>query len=50
MSSQLTNDQLYQVLLAPVVTEKSTRAAEQDGQAGSTQGFMSNAESHECRI
>lgn len=24
--------------------------AEQDGQAGSTQGFMSNAGSHECRI
>lgn len=33
MSSKLTNDQLFQVLLAPVVTEKSTRAAEQDGQA-----------------
>lgn len=31
--SKMTNDELYQVLLAPVVTEKSTRAAEQGGQA-----------------
>ncbi len=30
--SKLTQDQLFQVLLAPVVTEKSTRAAEQGGQ------------------
>ena len=30
--SKLTKDQLFQVLLAPVVTEKSTRAAEQGGQ------------------
>ncbi|MBX2846749.1 MAG: 50S ribosomal protein L23 [Acidiferrobacterales bacterium] len=28
--SALTKDQLFQVLLSPVVTEKSTRAAEQD--------------------
>jgi len=32
MSSKLTKDELYQVLLNPVVTEKSTRAAEHDGQ------------------
>ncbi len=31
--SKLTKDELFQVLLAPVVTEKSTRAAELDGQA-----------------
>ena len=31
--SKLTKDELFQVLLAPVVTEKSTRAAEVDGQA-----------------
>lgn len=30
--SKLAKDELYQVLLAPVVTEKSTRAAEQGGQ------------------
>ena len=30
--SKLTQDQLFQVLLAPVVTEKSTRAAEKGGQ------------------
>ena len=33
MSSKLSKDQLFQVLLAPVVTEKSTRAAEYHGQA-----------------
>lgn len=32
-SSKLTKDELFQVLLAPVVTEKSTRAAENQGQA-----------------
>lgn len=32
MSTQLTKDALFQVLLAPIVTEKSTRAAENDGQ------------------
>ena len=32
MSSKLTKDELYQVLLGPVVTEKSTRAAESHGQ------------------
>jgi len=32
-SSSLSDDELYQVLIAPVVTEKSTRAAEIDGQA-----------------
>ena len=31
--SKLTKDELYQVLIAPVVTEKSTRAAEFHGQA-----------------
>lgn len=31
--SKLTKDELYQVLIAPVVTEKSTRAAELHGQA-----------------
>ena len=31
--SKLSKDELYQVLIAPVVTEKSTRAAEEDGQA-----------------
>ena len=31
--SKLTKDELYQVLIAPVVTEKSTRAAENHGQA-----------------
>lgn len=31
--SKLTKDQLFQVLIAPVVTEKSTRAAEFHGQA-----------------
>jgi len=31
--SKLTKDELYQVLIAPVVTEKSTRAAEYHGQA-----------------
>jgi len=31
-SSQLSKDALYQVLVAPVVTEKSTRAAEDGGQ------------------
>jgi len=31
--SKLTKDELFQVLLAPVVTEKSTRAAEVHGQA-----------------
>ena len=31
-NSGLSKDALYQVLLAPVVTEKSTRAAEQGGQ------------------
>lgn len=30
---KLTKDELYQVLIAPVVTEKSTRAAEFHGQA-----------------
>ncbi len=30
--SNLTKDELFQVLLSPVVTEKSTRAAEQGGQ------------------
>ena len=30
--SNLAEDKLFQVLLAPVVTEKSTRAAEQGGQ------------------
>ncbi len=30
--SKLSKDELFQVLLAPVVTEKSTRAAEQGGQ------------------
>ena len=30
--SKLGKDELFQVLLAPVVTEKSTRAAEQGGQ------------------
>ena len=30
--SKLAKDRLYQVLLAPVVTEKSTRAAEEGGQ------------------
>ena len=30
--SSLSKDQLYQVLLSPVVTEKSTRAAEVGGQ------------------
>lgn len=30
--SKLSKDQLFQVLLAPIVTEKSTRAAEKDGQ------------------
>lgn len=30
--SKLSNDDLYRVLIAPVVTEKSTRAAEQGGQ------------------
>ena len=33
MSSKLTKDELYQVILKPVVTEKSTRAAEYHGQA-----------------
>jgi len=32
-TSKLSEDRLYQVLIAPVVTEKSTRAAELDGQA-----------------
>ncbi len=32
-ASTMTKDRLYQVLLAPVVTEKSTRAAEEHGQA-----------------
>jgi len=32
-ASSMTKDRLYQVLLAPVVTEKSTRAAELHGQA-----------------
>ena len=32
MSSKLTKDELFQVLLGPVVTEKSTRAAENSGQ------------------
>jgi len=32
MSSKLSKDELYQVLLNPVVTEKSTRAAEYHGQ------------------
>jgi len=32
MSSKLTKDELFQVLLGPVVTEKSTRAAEHHGQ------------------
>ncbi len=31
-ASTLTKDELYQVLVAPVVTEKSTRAAESSGQ------------------
>jgi large subunit ribosomal protein L23 len=31
--SKLTKDELYQVLIAPVVTEKSTLAAEKHGQA-----------------
>lgn len=31
-NSSLTKDALYQVLLSPVVTEKSTRAADQGGQ------------------
>jgi large subunit ribosomal protein L23 len=31
--SALSKDELYQVLIAPVVTEKSTRAAEVSGQA-----------------
>ena len=31
--SKLSTDQLFQVLIAPVVTEKSTRAAENHGQA-----------------
>lgn len=30
--SKLSKDALYQVLIAPVVTEKSTRAAEEHGQ------------------
>ena len=30
--SNLSKDELFQVLIAPVVTEKSTRAAEQGGQ------------------
>lgn len=30
--SSLSKDALYQVLIAPVVTEKSTRAAEESGQ------------------
>ena len=30
--STLSNDELFQVLIAPIVTEKSTRAAEQGGQ------------------
>jgi large subunit ribosomal protein L23 len=33
IQSKLTKDELYQVLIAPVVTEKSTRAAELHGQA-----------------
>lgn len=33
MSSKLSKDKLYQVLVAPIVTEKSTRAAEFGGQA-----------------
>ena len=33
MRSKLTKDELYQVLVAPIVTEKSTRAAELHGQA-----------------
>jgi len=32
-ASNLSKDRLFQVLIAPVVTEKSTRAAELDGQA-----------------
>jgi len=31
-TTKLTQDQLYQVLIAPVVTEKSTLAAEEHGQ------------------
>lgn len=31
-ASSLSTSDLYRVLIAPVVTEKSTRAAEQDGQ------------------
>ncbi|MEO0368969.1 MAG: 50S ribosomal protein L23 [Pseudomonadota bacterium] len=31
-ASSLSKDELFQVLIAPVVTEKSTRAAEQGGQ------------------
>ncbi len=31
-NSKLSSDQLFQVLIAPVVTEKSTRAAEDNGQ------------------
>lgn len=30
--SKLSSDQLFQVLIAPIVTEKSTRAAENHGQ------------------
>jgi large subunit ribosomal protein L23 len=30
--SKLSSDQLFQVLIAPIVTEKSTRAAEDHGQ------------------
>ena len=33
MRSKLTKDELYQVLVSPIVTEKSTRAAEHHGQA-----------------
>ena len=32
-ASKLSKEELYQVLLAPIVTEKSTRAAELHGQA-----------------